>query len=92
MSNTQDCCTDAHRPRPLPSHPNGALVYAARSPPSHRLCEECASLVDHQDRIRVLGMTYSNIQKVGACGLTKAAQRNVARVANQMPRYQLSLP
>mmetsp|Transcript_30706 Transcript_30706/g.68015 ORF Transcript_30706/g.68015 Transcript_30706/m.68015 type:complete len:793 (+) Transcript_30706:137-2515(+) len=30
----------------------------------HALCEECSRLVDHQDKIRVLSLTHSNIQKV----------------------------
>ncbi|KAJ9533396.1 hypothetical protein QJQ45_026375 [Haematococcus lacustris] len=30
----------------------------------HRLCSECTSLVDHQDKIRVLSQTHANLQKV----------------------------
>ena len=29
-----------------------------------RLCEECDSLIDHQDKIKVLSLTHANLQKV----------------------------
>jgi exocyst complex component 3 len=28
------------------------------------LCEECSRLIDHQDKIKVLSLTHSNIHKV----------------------------
>ena len=32
--------------------------------PLLRLCEECDSLIDHQDKIKVLSLTHANLHKV----------------------------
>lgn len=53
------CLSNASLSRVPPPHPAHTSL-----PPGHRLCEECSSLIDNQDQIKVLSLTHANISKV----------------------------
>ena len=65
-------------------------------PAAGRLCEECSRLIDHQDRIKVLSLTHSNVRKVlneieDIVGLPGRADKVVSIMddpANLLPAFE----